>query len=466
MKESRFIRLLETFDKKELDGFGHFLECFHSKKERAIVLYFYLQELYPRFPESKLKVDYISKTAYQNKADAKKIQNTMSDLYGWAKDYLIWQHHFKNSNKKDLLWLDILNARHMDHEYKLKADLMAKKFQGEKIMDSDDYLDRLKFYHNLWIHPTTQRHTTDFKVLNQCISNLELYHHVLKLNYDTEMENRQKMYKAAGGPKNIKITKSQPPENLLQKVSRLQYELVIFEKEGTFKELKKCYLYARNNLSPTYKSILLQYLINYSAAQIRQGKQAEYLPEAFKLYKRGLEEGSLVSHGIISAHNFMNIFSTAMGLGKVAWTKKFMDEYAPIIDPASQRRIELLVRAQYAFKVGNHHSPYFDELQSVTFSDPHTAIRTKILIMTNLYEKQADRETIVPFNTAFQYYLKRTNKIKGKIWESGYNFAICYRKLVLNRIGRSEFEKEVKSSPSLFLRDWLLSKSKDLDGSG
>ncbi len=448
-----------------MNGFGHYMRCFHPKKERAILLYSFLEKQYPRFPAKNLTHAYLSKTVYQKEADLKKVLNTMSDLYRWAKDYLIWQHQLKDENKKDLLWLEVLDTRNMDHEFNLKATLMDKKLAGKKVTDPEDYLNRLTFYHKVWAHPTTKRHTPDFKVLENCLSNLESFYEVSKLNYGAEILNRERMYKATDGL-TTKSKKNLPPENFLLKVSKLQYKLVRYGEEEIYKELKKCYLYARKRLSSTSKSILLLHLINYSAHQIRSGKQTAYVPEAFQLYKWGLNDGILISHGIIPSHTFINIFTLSMDFGKLAWAKKFIDNYAPLVEPIAREQTELLVRAQLAFKLGNHNSAYFTKLQTVNFSDPLMAIRTKVLIMMNFYEARTQREMLLQFNTAFKYYLKRSKKVKGNILESSLNFANCYRQLVLNRVYPEEFKANVKSYTNIFLADWLLSKAVDLDGSG
>lgn len=468
MKESRFIRLLETFDKKEMNGFGYFLQCFHPKKERAILLYRYLEKEYPRFPAKNLTLELLNQAAHQpESAPPKNILNLLSNLYGWAKDFLIWQHQLNNPIKKDLLWLDVLKNRQMDHEFKLQAELTTKIIEQQQASNIWDYLDQLNLYHQIWTHPTTQRHTPNIEVLDKSLDTLSRFYNTVKMNYEAEKLNRTHFYQNLPGKKTpTEHVSEKKQDDLLTQIAKLQFDLAKDHKEEDFLQLKSILFSHSAQLAAQTKSILLQHLINYTAAGSRGERKDHLYGEAFQLYEYGQQAGLLLSNGPITGHTFNNIISTALWLDKTNWAEKFIDDFANHIDPIVQKQTELMARALVAFKKKDHNSPYFTELQAISYTDPQHAIRVKTLILRNLYEGNEDKALMLLFNNAFKKYLSRNKKLTGSLLDSCLNFAACFRQLVVNRMTSNEFEETVKNTNPLILADWFLLQSSKLDGSG
>lgn len=470
MKESRLIRLLETFDKKEMNGFGHYLQCFHPKKERAISLYQYLEKEYPRFPAKNLSPELLSQAAYPlQEATKKNILNLLSSLYSWAKDFLIWQHQLNNPIKKELLWLEVLKNRQMDHEFKLQSELATKTIEQQHASNIWDYLDQLNLYHQIWTHPSTQRHTPNIEVLDKSLDTLDRFYDTVKMNYEAEKLNRTHFYQNQPN-KRSPSEQSEPTEkkqeDLLTRIAKLQFDLAKEQKKEDYLQLKSIFLSSTAQLAEQTKSILLQHLINYTAGGSRGEHKSYFYREAFQLYENGLQAGLLLSNGPITGHTFNNIISTALWLNKLKWVEKFINDFAPFIDPTVQKQTELLARAMVAFHKKDHNSPYFRELQAISYTDPQHAIRVKTLVLRNLYEGQEDKTILLLFNNAFKKYLTRNKKLTGGLLASCLNFTVCFRHLVMNRMTSIEFEEAIKNSTPLILSDWLLSHSSKLNGSG
>lgn len=470
MKESRFIRLLETFDKKEMNGFSHYLQCFHPKKERAILLYQYLEKEYPRFPAKNLTLELMNQAVYENEnVIPKNILNLLSSLYGWAKDFLIWQHQLNSPIKKELLWLDVLKNRQMDHEFKLQAELTTKTIEQQQASNIWDYLDRLNLYHQIWTHPSTQRHTPSFEVLDKSLDNLDRFYTTFKMNYEAEKLNRTHLYQNQSSKKTPAehiCHAGENQEDLLTRIAKLQLNLAKDQKEENYLQLKNILFSYSTQLAMQTQSIMLQHLINYTAAGIRGKHKSNFYKEAFQLYEYSLQAGLPIYNGPITSHTFSNIISTALWLDKTNWVEKFIDDYTPFIDPAVQKQTELLARAHLAFHKKDHNSPYFRELQAIIYTDPQHAIRVKTLILRNLYEGEEDKTVLLLFNNAFKKYLTRNKKLAGGILASCLNFTVCFRHLIMNRLTPIEFKKIVKKSNPMILSEWLLSHASKLDGKG
>ncbi|MEO1260630.1 MAG: hypothetical protein AAFZ15_17670 [Bacteroidota bacterium] len=433
--------------------------------KRAYELYLYLIKWHPAFPANRLTYSTVISHAFRDHTTKKNVQNSLSDLYQWAADFLIWQKSTRAGLQKELAWLDILRERRLNHEYQLRASRIDKKLEQTRATDAQAHLDRLFFHHHVWSQQAEERYRPREESLRRAMDQLEQFYLISKMTYGTELLNREQIYSEAMEHQELEelsLKAEQYKGHLPLDICRMLYQLVKEGKEETYLSLKKLLVKRGSVLSKATNSILFQHLINFTAGKIRE-QESQYYHEAFELFDFALQAGILTDGQYLSSNTFQNIATIALRLHKTDWASSFVDQFSRYIQPKSMYLTTCYVRALIAFNTGDHQSDWFRKLQEIKLSNPFIAIRVKTLIIRNMYEAKEERGLLLLFNAAFRKYLSRNKQVKGAIYQSAVNFSNCFRKLVNRRVSRSDFIEEVKNSTHIHFGGWLLTKASDLN---
>lgn len=467
MNNSKLIILLNKFTKKETNEFLNYLHGFHHKMNKAIAMYGYLKSVYPKFPEKKLSYEVMALELFNKKVisskDRKNYQNTLSDLYQWAKDFLIWKRLQKDDFKKELDWLDILNERGMHHDFELRVAAIEKGLKKTAIRDNWDFYNRMLFHHKVWSHQMTNRNKAAVKTVKMMATNLERFYLHTQLMYQTEILNRKNMFDELIDLSKLSKLGQQVndfSEHILSKTIYQTYELVFHKTEEKYEALKKTFLEESQLLSFSVQNSVHMYLINFGIQKSRNGFP-RYYREVFDLYKKGLETNLIVVDGAIANHIFQNVVIAALGAEEYEWCEGFINNYNKYLPEPTRYSAICFSMATSAFLQKDHDSEWFVKLQTVPISDVQFGIQVKTLLIRNLYESEQRETFLLLQNSSFVKYIKRNKKLQPSFLQSCLAFSELFKELVLKRITRSEFLKKIdEKQPILYL--WLKEKADDL----
>ena len=469
MINNKFVRLLRTFSKQELGAFKHYLLCFYGKQEKTIALFNYLKKFAPDFSESKkMQLSIASKKIYaktlSSAKDRKNVLNTLSDLYQYCKEFLLWKTLKKSEEEKELLWLHILKRRQLHHDFLLASKSLAKKFNAKTTRDAWDYLKQFIIYHYLFFNPQSYKHKPNVKSFEESAYFLDLFYVSFKLKYGTERVNRQQMfqedYKIHLFPEVLNLTKYFQ-SNAFIHIQKMSYDLVVQKNKSLFQTLKDIFISSSSPLTKTERIILLGYLLNFIASEIRDGKH-EYYTEAMELYRRAIDTKLLLENNAISPGSFNNIISVACWEEEYEWAKNFIKNYSGYLEEDIRFPITILAQAIIEFELRAFDAPCFTELQKVKFVNVYFAIRAKTLILKTMFETNQSTESLLRYTRAFERFLSRNMKITGDVLISNQNFVKCFRSLILKKISAEALENKIKLTNPIYFKKWLLSKVIDL----
>lgn len=472
MKKTRFILLFHSFSKKERLGFSNYLHCFHPKMQRANQLYQYFLDNAAHLEAQKLSYEQLTLHAFKEEKftskTKKNIQNSLSDLYTWAKDFLLWQKQMASPLKKEIDWLDILHERNMDHEHQLKAVQMLKKMNQYKIQSVWDHLDRFSFYRKVWINHASKEQLSKEQPIKKAREHLEQFYSLISLEHGSEILTRSiqsdsKEYQEQINELEQHVHRLQAyPDDLLNQGVSLQYQLVKEQNSKAFQALKRFYLEKASLLSLNNQIMIYELLINHTALKIRKGDK-QYIKETFDIYQAAFNSGLFKTIGYISNRNFQNIQSTGLLLQAYDWVEKFIQDSKPLLEKNNREANICYSLAQLSFAKKDHHAEYFTELQTYKPADLAFNIRVQTLIIRNMYETGTKKSFLLMYCSNFKKFLSRNRKISASNSEALQNFIFFCRKLILGRMTRTSFLKEIKQTPYVALSHWLIEKAENLE---
>ena len=129
------LKLLRTLSIKECNQFSDYLTGTKYKKKEAIEIFeFYknYQNNKKKLPNEEVIFEIVFSTRPTTKTGLKKLKNGLSDLNLLLKDFLIQQKILGTKFERELLWLDILEERNLEHWANLHAKQIQKGLDKEE----------------------------------------------------------------------------------------------------------------------------------------------------------------------------------------------------------------------------------------------------------------------------------------------------------------------------------------------
>lgn len=185
------------------------------------------------------------------------------------------------------------------------------------------------------------------------------------------------------------------------------------------------------------------------------------LQRAFDIYREHLEQGHFYFDGMIQVFQFRNLVSIGLRLGKADWVKKFLDEHPPERICATRFPAEI-----YSISVSElalYRKAYGEAQENLVFrhfENPLFSIAADILLIKIYYETQNE---LLDFRMkALEQKIRRSN-LNRTMKNGHYYFLKKLDKLVKygwqsNNPKRLKLIEEIKNTPDIVAREWLLEK--------
>lgn len=330
MQNSLIATLLATFSQEELRGFSTFLiRPERSVRKDVINLLGLLTQEPGLSPES------ISHGLYPGKPFRQQQINQLGSwLYGEARAFMLERLLAEKNNEIPLL-------REFD-----RRNLPRHRDRLRRRLQKQDLSTGVAFELESTIYATTQRRsrteTNNLQIINDHLDNdylhkklrqaclMRSHENVFKVNYDTGL-----LSEALRFLETRKLTNDP--------IIGVYYHIYHFlgNRDGA------AHFQAFQNLLPDVpKSLSAEeirdlYLlgINYCIRQTNQGDQV-MVREALRLYREGLNNGSLLEHGRLTSFTYRNAVALSLKIKDFDWARDFIHTYAPSL-PTGQRE-ELL----------------------------------------------------------------------------------------------------------------------------
>ncbi|MFK8162828.1 MAG: hypothetical protein AB8H12_10235 [Lewinella sp.] len=194
--------------------------------------------------------------------------------------------------------------------------------------------------------------------------------------------------------------------------------------------------------------------INYCIRQTNQGDQA-MAREALRLYREGLNNGSLLENGRLTSFTYRNAVALSLKIKDFDWARDFIHSYAPSL-PAGQREALLQYNlAKMAHAMGNPDKA-LEELRYVTSNDTLFTL-TLDTLRAKIYHETGALDLLDAHLDKMHIFLRR----KGDSYHhKNYANFIAFLKKILHLRPRPDeqalLEKAITEEPILTERTWLL----------
>lgn len=463
MAKPKFFTLFNTLSKEEISSFGKYLKRMHGNDTVSLEVFDHLRK---QQDEKKRTLDYLCRKLYPSGPEAarKNLQNSLSDLYLWLKDFLLFTKATGNEYDGQLLWLKILKERKLDPEFVKHAQALqteTTKLAGESTAAYLKMLTVNKLIH--YYRPVSQPLPRAGALL-QFKKELDLFHALAQLRVACELVNLKNQRLQDIDLQNMQLAtidvataaaRNEPPLLLLY---RAVYRLIASNEEQSYSTVIKMLTKHAKNIDPLELHTLLSYLHNYAAAQIRDGKE-EYWTSTHLLNKFGVEQGVFTRDGGISASQFCNIVAVAGQVKDFSWTNAFLSSHSRFLPIDSKDETIILAKTIVSFEK-KEFKKVIGALQDMDFKNFLNSIRARALILRSMYEMQDDENETLDYCLTLESYLRRNRQAKREAVRGTLNTVQIIKMLIRKKSPQKRILKTIEEMHNVYFKSWLLEKAK------
>lgn len=469
MKKSKFLTLYNSLNKKEVKDFKCFLNGLYQNQSNANLLFSYIKNHASENAEN-LEKDVVLKKLFQENnpttQQRKNLDNTLSKLYGYLAEFLLWKKNKKKDFHKEMQLLDIYKSRQLDDLYFQKIDYLKKQVTKNDKKTIWNYLHLLQLDHSKFYHTNSNKisSTVNKTTLQYAMQSLDTFFFLTKLKLSSEMLNRQNIL---GEQYDILLL-----DEALAYFSTLKIEcstiyvlLVQFLKDGNnefFQILKSELFNNTDQLPDDDQLIILTCLLNYQSSEMKKGKLNAY-QEAFDLFQFGLQKKIFINKdGYISSTKFNNIVSVGCNINQLKWVESFIRDWQDYLDKNQKVNTVKIATAYLQFEFKEYDST-IALLQSVNFENIYYSLRARSLLLRCYYElyQKSNKEIILDHCKAFANFLYRNNAINPITTQSYFFLIKLVRMMLRKNANYEELFQAMNTTPYLFSKSWILEKIND-----
>jgi hypothetical protein len=467
MKNSKFLSLFRTLNKKEAKCFNKYLTKHYPGDAIAHTVFHYLHRLHPDFKNDRnLDTGYAYQKIFKEPLDAHphnrtRLLNTLSDLHLWLKEFLMQEKTKMESFETRTLWVGILKERGLKAEYGRQSEKLLKDLTNNPVSNIQDYMWGMFSSYFYYYHLVHDKLSGDFSALENCANNMDVFYAVSRLKIACEMANRRNqlsleypletlpMFLELSGTKHLS-------RHLLLGLYGSVYDLIANREAQRFTEIESLLNAYHQTLVADELHTILSYLYNFASFRIRHGDES-YWHMTHRLNQFGVRNEIFLNSGAMSPSQYNNIVTAACKAKDFDWAHSFITTHRHLLLKDLQTNTVLLSEAIIAFENGKF-AQTINTLSKVTFTDLHNTIRIKSLALRCHYEI-AEPDFIENFCFSFEGYLRRHRKPKQEAVEATLNFSHIVKKLILERTQKGKLMEEIERTKPLYFKPWLLEKA-------
>ncbi len=478
------IELLNTFSKKEIEDFIHFVSCPCFNKDESIGKLLEALKKYAlngkEFGESerssvyeKTFIDKPPPEKVLNKNQRSLLNVKMNNLTGLAEQFLAMQAVKENKSYRCEPLYDTLLKRRQHRLLNKHLKKHEEELAQQKEKDTAYYAHRSKVEQVTfdYLHQSDQLMKKD---------NLPDLIHSLDMNYllnKLELQLTALTMPHIFGKKEYDLSSMTAMTALLDLPQYAEHPLIILYRASvalTETKSDEAYFNLLNLLEqyePLVPTSMLKgfYItaVNHCATKIAS-VALEYIKNVFNLYKIMDAKKILIDNGFISRSDLKNIVTAACRVEEFTWAKEAIERYRSYLRKSVRDSVCHFNLGVVAFYQKNYETAH-DKFVQVDKIDKTYDINTRIMIIKCLYEKETDyNHTMQAFRSAQRYF--NDNKVLPTKTKKRYvNFIkilikiYSFRDKVNTKKAKLEdIKKELNTQKVNCDKRWLLEKIEEL----
>ena len=468
MSDWKFLTLLQTLNDREIAAFQRYLKHLHGEEDIALSVFRHIRKLQPDFENGgKLDLAIAHKRIFRtditaNDYNRTKMLNALSDLNLWLREFLLFEKTKADTFESRALWLMVLRERGLDAEYYKQTSRLQAEVKAFPKRGFMDYIKSLAANHFFYYHRAQDSLSPDIDALRLGIKDLYVYYAVARLKLACEMANLKNQFSREFDldalPKVLEWDEHRPLENNpLLLLYREIYQLISGEDEERFARISALLTEHVHTIDPEEMLVMLSYLHNYAAVQIRKGKE-DYWEKTHEMNKFGIRHNIFMRKDIMSGTQFNNIVNIACRVKDFEWADSFIYTQSIFLPTEVRNDTTLLARALIFFEKTDF-GQVVGLLEQASFKDVNDSIRARALLLRSYYECRADTDKMLVYCHAFEAFLRRNRKSRKAIVTATLNFLRFVKMLITKKTEQGQLIHEIDKAEALYFKSWLLSKA-------
>lgn len=472
MQKSKIIKLLSSFDSKELRALNDFVQSpFFNKNQELIQLYSYLKKYAPKsFPEKQVNRNSIFQYLFPGQDyDEKQLNHLLSLLFKLAERFISIRAFEKDGILADCYLLESYIDRHLDKSYNHIYQKALDNLEAEKIKDGHYFFQRFKLAHiaeKKFSRQGVRRYDENLEIASDYF---DLYFLSKKLYFLCAIIAREKVVPHNYRKSMVQAIKTYLSENDYSHIPYIavyhQLLLSLTEENGDihFKIFRTYLKKYTTSFQLSEQKDLYYYAINFCIQKIHHGSKS-YTEVLLNLYQEGIETAVLLEDGFLSPWTFKNMVKLSLGLKRFDWVEDFVVEYSAKL-PETEREGALHFNLADLYYHKKEYDRALLHLNQVEFTDIHYNLGAKAMLLKIYYEKE-ETEAFLSLQSAFRIFLKRNKRISRYTRACYVNFVdFLYQMFKYGHDRHSELRNQIKNSQALNGRNWLLRQLEgDIEG--
>ncbi len=460
MKNSLLLQLVLKLSDKQIREIKKWIRSpFYNHREDVIELFDILIKIKKQGKTVIAKEEAYKKLYPKTAYDDGKIRLVMTFLQKNIEQYLVHQSYEQEATS-DIRLATIYRKMNLSKHFERQINKVSKDHEKKKIQNADFYEYQYKIEWERYYHTSMKRRQGDVH-LQEVGDYIDIAYYARKLEQACYVISHQTIYK-------IEYKQALIEEILSIVETEKHYDIPVisiyyhcyqalrkdpesgwFEKFRTELEKHKS-LFPEDQLRSLYLLAL-----NFCIRQYNAGNTA-YLQEEYNLYKECLEGGYLYIDGYLSRFTYRNFMTVCIAADKLDFAEVFVDAYINKLEAKYQESAYSFNKARLAY----HQRAYKDALmllQMIEYSDFHTQISAKTIMIKIFYETQ-DWDIFSNYldNLKTQIYRK---KDIGPNKNNYLNFVKYAKKLlqleVMDKDDRNQLIVDINNESRIAERTWL-----------
>lgn len=388
----------------------------------------------------------------------------LSGLGKLAEQFLGMELFINSKHQAELSNLAGLSRRHLDKHVEFLKKKKERQFEQQEQRDVESYLFPSYRFYNLLSENTYRKGERKANIhVQKTADALDAFYIAEKLRLTCSMLNHQRVIATEyrfSLMDEIQSHLASSPELLNRPMIALY--LAIFtlltheeadEEYRIFQDLLQKHQAAFSKKELTE---LHEYGLNFCAREIRKQRK-DYVHEAFRLYKNGLEIGLFMTDNVLSPWHFKNIVRLGLRTNAIQWTENFIKEKTKLLSPDFQKDALHYNLAELYF-----HTQKYDEaiayLNRVEFTDIHYNLGAKVML-AKVYWEQQESDVLESLLHAFKAFLRRNKALPPDTQRAYLNFVKWLSKInKATKSKRKTFVDAIQETELMVFKDWLLNQ--------
>jgi len=464
MKNSKLLRLLNTFSNKEIRHFRKFIYSpFFNQRKDIIHFFEFLLEYtleYHIIPER----EKLYQKVYPNEEYSdQRMRLLISYCQKHLEHFLIHQSFFLDEVKTKIQLSKVYRNRNL-------PKLFQESMKGAQAIQKKLPIRNAGYYNNHsqilleQYHFTSATQRTKAQNLQEISDNIDVAYFTQKLRQICFSLSHQRVYKTEYHFGMLKeMIRYIETQDLLDIPAIAVYyygyhTLTQPEKIHYYKNLKTILFQYANHFPPLEVRDLFLMTINYCIKRINEGNK-EFRKEVLELYEEGLEQKYLMINGILSRFTHRNIITMGLIQKDYEWVEKFIEKYKKHLEKQYQESAYSfnIARLEYARK---NYSIVLQLLQKTEYKDLLLNLSAKAIALKTFFDLK-EISLLVSHMDAMKKFIRR-KKIIGYHQENYLNL-IAFTKQLLeltsyDKEARLQLKTKIESTKAVAEKTWLLNQ--------